>query len=159
MFKTKALLNKQVAESFVNKFSESVRERVIILDCTILHETHLEVYNKVDIAIDTFPYSGTTTSCEALMMGVPVFTVYDSEFYFHPQNVTASLMKNSDMDFYVLYNQNDVHDKILQLEKMDLCDLKQTVRDKFLNGKACNKTEYMYNIQSLFSKLYSKHAV
>jgi predicted O-linked N-acetylglucosamine transferase (SPINDLY family) len=159
VFKTKALINLTVRKRFIESFDESVRDRIIVLDCTLTHEQHLLTYNQIDIAIDTFPYSGTTTSCESLLMGVPVLSMYDSTYFFHPQNVTCSILKNSDLSEYIFNDETELHQKIEELyskPKQFWNELKTRTRLNFTTGKVCNKTEYMKNIQDLFSDLYMK---
>ncbi|MFO0859899.1 MAG: hypothetical protein U0570_05020 [Phycisphaerales bacterium] len=64
--------------------------RVEVLAHAPDYASHLEQYNRADIALDTSPYCGTTTTCEALAMGVPVVTLAGSS---HAARVGASLLR------------------------------------------------------------------
>jgi predicted O-linked N-acetylglucosamine transferase (SPINDLY family) len=56
---------------------------------------HLGRYREIDIALDTFPYAGTTTTCEALVMGVPVVCMCRAmgKGGSHAERVGASLLR------------------------------------------------------------------
>ena len=60
--------------------------------------THLEVVGQADIALDTFPYNGTSTTCEALWMGLPVVTLAGST---HVSRVGVSLLSGLGLESFV----------------------------------------------------------
>ncbi len=64
-------------------------ERLELAGRTPLVGDHLAIYAQVDIALDPFPYNGTTTTCEALYQGVPVVTLAGAH---HVARVGASLL-------------------------------------------------------------------
>jgi predicted O-linked N-acetylglucosamine transferase (SPINDLY family) len=113
----------------------------------------------MDIALDTFPYSGTTTSCEALMMGVPIITLFDNIRHYHSQNVTTSLLKNSDLDEYVTMSKEAYIKKAVELSKdlTKLKNLKNEVRDKFVNGNVCNYQEFTNKFEDKLIEIYKSH--
>ena len=66
-------------------------ERVELAGWRSSAEDHLALYGRVAIALDPFPYHGTTTTCEALWMGVPVITLAGR---MHVSRVGVSLLTN-----------------------------------------------------------------
>lgn len=77
MMKNSGLTDPAVRERVRTAFSAmSVEEdRVELIAWSEKLEDHLSRYNRIDVALDTFPYNGTTTTCEAMWMGVPTVTL------------------------------------------------------------------------------------
>lgn len=78
----------QRLHSFMEKHGIS-GDRLSFAGRTAGLEAHLGLYNRIDVALDTAPYNGTTTTCEALWMGRPVITLAGNR---HASRVGASLL-------------------------------------------------------------------
>ena len=73
---------------------------------------HLENYNNIDIALDTFPYNGVTTSFEAIWMGVPVLTMAGYNFN---SRCGESINKNLNMEQLIAKDEDDYIEKVVSL--------------------------------------------
>ena len=96
-------------------------------------ETPLAAYHQIDIALDTFPYNGTTTTFEALWMGVPVVTVSGSR---HAGRVGASILGALDLGDLVALTTTDYIESCTSLARdtKKLNSLRHSLRTRLRNS-------------------------
>lgn len=114
------------------------RERITLLSWSDSVRDHLMCYADVDIALDTFPYNGTTTTCEALWMGVPVVTVAGQE---HVSRVGLSLLKNAGLENLVADDVDIYIDRAIELAagSKQLAALRTSLRRRIRNSVVCDQ--------------------
>ena len=76
---------------------------------------YLSLFSNIDIMLDSFPYSGTTTTCNALYNSIPVVTL--SHPHLHAHNVTASLLQNCGLPELIATSQKQYIDIVLSLSQ------------------------------------------
>ena len=106
ILKSAALSHEQTRERVRRAFEARgiVRDRVELRSWLDQRAEHLAAYGEIDIALDTFPYNGTTTTCEALWMGVPVITLSGE---IHMARVGASLLAAAGLQEFVATSEDE----------------------------------------------------
>jgi protein O-GlcNAc transferase len=94
LLKSRGLDSPGTANRILEKFAAAGIEagRIELHGRTTGIADHLGLYARVDVALDTYPYHGTTTTCEAMWMGVPVVTLLGAR---HVSRVGASLVASA----------------------------------------------------------------
>jgi predicted O-linked N-acetylglucosamine transferase (SPINDLY family) len=127
------------------------KDRIIIAH----HGTDLEyidLFHKIDLLLDPFPYSGTTTSCNALCNSVPIITMYHKDYHAH--NVTSSLLKNIGLDELITKNKSEYVEKVVKLceNPSRLDEYRQTIFPRFMELMEPNR--FMREYEELLINTY-----
>lgn len=101
------------------------------------HVEHLAMYGLVDIALDTFPYHGTTTTCEATWMGVPVLTRAGDA---HRSRVGVSLLTTIGAPELIAHDADDFVAKAAELSRnrARLREYRTTLRETMRASPLCD---------------------
>ncbi|MDD2893503.1 MAG: tetratricopeptide repeat protein [Halothiobacillaceae bacterium] len=110
--KTKQLGDAEVRQTVLDRFArQGIDAGRLVLEGASPRAELLAAYNRVDIALDPFPYPGGTTSVEGLWMGVPVITRRGDRFLSH---VGETIAHNAGLGDWVAQDEDDYVDKAVK---------------------------------------------
>ena len=114
---------------------------------------HLELYNSIDIALDTFPYNGTTTTCEAIWMGVPVIVLAGRT---HVSRVGVSLLSNLGLTELIAESTDAYCQKAIRLagELKHLHTLRSGLRKRMLRSALTDAQHYTRSLEKAYRQMW-----
>jgi protein O-GlcNAc transferase len=132
-------------------------ERLILLDTVPDRGGHLAVYGRVDIALDPVPYNGTTTTCEALHMGVPVVTMAGRA---HAGRVGASLLAAAGHPELVARDESDYVRLAAELaaDPARLAGLRSTLRTDLERSVLCDGPAFARRFEAALRSMWAARA-
>jgi protein O-GlcNAc transferase len=117
---------------------------------------HLQLYNEIDIALDTYPYHGTKTTCDALWMSVPVITLAGPT---HPSRVGVSLLTTVGLSDLIAQSPDDYVTKATQLANNlpTLTQIRATLREKMRLSPLCDGKKFAAAIEAAYRQMWSDY--
>jgi predicted O-linked N-acetylglucosamine transferase (SPINDLY family) len=116
------------------------------------HYQFLETYGEIDIALDTFPYNGGTTTTEAIWQGVPVVTFYGDRWV---SRTSASILRAAALGKLVGQRLEDYISLAIRLANSPdgLWDLRRNMRSRLRDSPVCDTQSFARNMERLYTQM------
>ena len=117
------------------------------------HYQFLETYREIDIALDTFPYNGGTTTTEAIWQGVPVVAFSGDRWV---ARTSASILQSADLGELVGRDLEDYISLaiILANSRDRLLDLRRNMRSRLRASPVCDTRRFARNMERLYQQMF-----
>ncbi len=155
--KSKLVLKTSISisqEEYKKKFEKyGVLDSIIFLKYDKNFDDHLNKYKQIDIALDTFPWNGVTTSFEAVWMNVPVVVMNG---YNYNSRCGYSIIKNLKLPNLLAEDKKDYIDKAVSLAQNQekLLQIRKKIFQNALNSPLFDKKKFSEDFFSLIQKIY-----
>ncbi len=157
ILQAKACADEETRKLFLARFEKYgiPRQRLELLPFLSFQE-HLSVYHRVDIALDPFPWSGHTTSCHALWMGIPVVTLLGQT---HAGRMVASALHQIGLSELIAQSPDEYIDKTIKLanDLPRLADLRRTMRERMLGSPLCDGAGFTRDLEAAYREMWRKY--
>lgn len=114
---------------------------------------YLKLYGSVDIALDTYPYNGTTTTCDAIWMGVPVVTLVGEH---HASRVGLSILTRVGLEFLAASTEAEFVAQATALAHNPeaLVDTRFSMRRRMEAAALCNVKAFAQSVETAYRKMW-----
>jgi predicted O-linked N-acetylglucosamine transferase (SPINDLY family) len=128
-------------------------ERLILRGWLATMMEQLSLYNEVDIALDSFPYNGATTTCEALWMGVPVVTLVGDR---HVSRMGLSILSALGLTELVAYTPEEYMTVCLNLANNIgyLQYLRETLRGRMQTSPLMDGVSFTRHLEAAYQRMF-----
>jgi len=155
VLKSGPLLDENISVKCRNMFVDRgiSRDRLDLFGGQPSREEHLGMYSRIDIGLDPFPYNGTTTTCEALWMGVPVICLRGDR---HAARVGASIMHHAGLPELVADSRDEYIDlaRTFAGDMQRLAKLRNTLRRKMRESVLMDLPLFTETLESAYRKMW-----
>ena len=116
---------------------------------------HLQLYSEVDVALDTYPYNGTTTTCEAMWMGVPTISLVGR---CHASRVGLSILTRVGMEFFAASTPREYIARATALAgKLEaLAKIRASMRMRMTASTLCNAKGFARSVEKAYRKMWHR---
>jgi protein O-GlcNAc transferase len=131
-------------------------ERISPLPPTVPLSAFMAEYSRMDIALDTVPYNGGTTSCDALWMGVPVITLPGGRF---SSRMGASVLSTVGLNELIAKNEDDYVriSTSLASDTNKLRTLRSSIRNQVAESVLCDAVEFSREFEATLHGILPGH--
>ena len=131
-------------------------DRLDILGKDVSQLDHMNRYNQIDIGLDPFPYNGTTTTCDALWMGVPVVVLAGNT---HVSRVGVSQMQNIGLPQLIARDENEYVQIATMLagDPEKLAALRGGLRARMSESPLTNVARFTRNLEAAYQDMWRDH--
>ena len=147
--------NKEIYDNLLKRFeNENADLKKIIFLKKSKSDEFMKDYYKIDLALDTFPYTGVTTSFQSYLMGVPVLTLKGFNMN---SRCGESINTNLGLNDFIADNLEEYYNKSVSLQnKTKLSNLRSSLRQKVLSSPLFDTDNFTKDLTSAFEKILKK---
>jgi len=156
VIQNKSLKSVAIQHTLRNRFAELgiAPERLIVRE-SVPYTDYLKAYDQIDIALDSYPFNGGATTCDALWMGIPVVTLVGDRSV---SRMGLSILSTVGLTELITYTQQEYIERTIKLagDLDHLQALRTGMRDRMQASPLLNGIRFTRHLEAAYRQMWER---